>query len=121
MDRFTVKHAQDSITQALDTGTAPLGLPAAQLAERGSMKLYFYTPRGEDNQTPHVQDEIYVVVSGAGTFATGKSEETLERFRFGAGDALFVPAGHIHRFENFTDDFGTWVVMYGPNGGETGA
>jgi hypothetical protein len=23
-----------------------------------------------------------------------------------------------HRFENFTDDFGTWVIFYGPEGGE---
>ena len=31
---------------------------------------------------------------------------------------LFVKAGHEHRFENFTDDFATWVIFYGPDGGE---
>ncbi|MDQ3378133.1 MAG: cupin domain-containing protein, partial [Actinomycetota bacterium] len=34
------------------------------------------------------------------------------------GDALFVPAGVEHRFENFTDDLVAWVVFYGPEGGE---
>jgi hypothetical protein len=23
-----------------------------------------------------------------------------------------------HRFEDFTDDFATWVIFYGPEGGE---
>lgn len=34
------------------------------------------------------------------------------------GDLLFVPAGVVHRFEEFTDDFATWVMFYGPEGGE---
>jgi mannose-6-phosphate isomerase-like protein (cupin superfamily) len=38
--------------------------------------------------------------------------------RFGPGDALFVPAGMKHRFENFSDDFATWIMFYGPEGGE---
>jgi len=37
---------------------------------------------------------------------------------FGAGDALFVAAHETHRFEDFTPDFGTWVMFYGPVGGE---
>ena len=27
-------------------------------------------------------------------------------------------AGDVHRFENFGKDFVTWVVFYGPTGGE---
>ncbi len=38
--------------------------------------------------------------------------------RFGPGDLLFVPAGVVHRFEEFTDDLVVWVVFYGPPGGE---
>lgn len=34
------------------------------------------------------------------------------------GDVLFAPAGIEHRFENFSDDFVTWVIFYGPVGGE---
>jgi len=31
---------------------------------------------------------------------------------------IFVEAGVEHRFEDFTDDFETWVVFWGPQGGE---
>ena len=34
--------------------------------------------------------------------------------------ALFVPAGVVHRFEDFGDDFATWVFFYGPQDGERG-
>jgi mannose-6-phosphate isomerase-like protein (cupin superfamily) len=54
-----------------------------------------------------------VVARGSGTFVYGDS-----RHPFSAGDVLFVPAGKPHRFEDFTDDFGTWVIFYGPEGGE---
>ncbi|MFT5765663.1 MAG: mannose-6-phosphate isomerase-like protein (cupin superfamily), partial [Saprospiraceae bacterium] len=40
------------------------------------------------------------------------------RHIFEAGDVLFVPAGVAHRFEKFTEDFATWVIFYGPKGGE---
>jgi quercetin dioxygenase-like cupin family protein len=33
-------------------------------------------------------------------------------------DVLFVPAGVEHRFDNFTDDFMTWVIFYGQKGGK---
>lgn len=110
--------AHNAVAQALAAGTSPGGLPAAQLLDRGTLKLYFYAPRGEDKQPPHDQDEVYIVMTGSGTFAVGESEESLSRRPFAAGDAIFVPAGAIHRFEDFTDDFGTWVIMYGPEGGE---
>jgi hypothetical protein len=31
---------------------------------------------------------------------------------------LFVPAGVVHRFEDFSDDLAIWVMFYGPEGGE---
>jgi uncharacterized protein YjlB len=37
---------------------------------------------------------------------------------FEKGDFLFAPAGVKHRFEDFSDDFLTWVIFYGPEGGE---
>jgi mannose-6-phosphate isomerase-like protein (cupin superfamily) len=39
------------------------------------------------------------------------------RHEFGPGDVMFVPAGVVHRFENFTNDFLVWVVFCGPEGG----
>jgi len=41
-----------------------------------------------------------------------------ERSRFAPGMVLFVPAGTTHRFEDFSADFATWVVFWGPQGGE---
>ena len=110
--------AHRAVDCAVATGTAPFGLPAALLRERGTLKLYFYKPRRKDLQPPHEQDEIYVVINGSGTFASGKSEDTLTRMVFGPGDAIFTPAGSVHRFEDFSDDFATWVIMYGADGGE---
>lgn len=79
----------------------------------GSMRLGMYAPRGHDPQKPHDQDELYFVVSGTGTFQHGD-----ERTAFKPGDALFVAAGVEHRFEDFSEDFVTWVVFWGPAGGE---
>ena len=81
--------------------------------EHGTLSVELYAPRGHDPQTPHTRDEVYVVVSGTGTFFNGGKREP-----FGPGDFLFVEAGLEHRFENFSDDFATWVLFYGPEGGE---
>jgi oxalate decarboxylase/phosphoglucose isomerase-like protein (cupin superfamily) len=99
---------------------APLepGRRSPLLLRHGSMSLRFYAPRQTDPQTPHDQDEIYVVQTGSGYFLSGPSEGALQRQPFGPGDAIFVPAGFVHRFVDFTPDFGTWVVFWGPVGGE---
>ena len=84
------------------------------LLEHGSMELGYYRPLGSDGQTPHEQDEIYVIHKGSGVFILGD-----ERIAFAPGDALFVPAGVDHRFVEFSDDFATWVIFWGPPGGES--
>ncbi len=84
------------------------------LFEHGSLQIEIYKPDGIDLQTPHERDEVYVVISGKGEFLNGE-----DRVFFGPGDFLFVPAGVEHRFVNFTDDFSTWVIFYGPKGGES--
>lgn len=91
----------------------PEGARSALLMRHGSMSLRYYAPRGRDEQTPHQQDELYVVAAGSGRFALGE-----ERRPFGPGDVLFAPAGAVHRFEECSDDFAAWVVFYGPEGGE---
>ena len=83
------------------------------LLRYGSMELGFYKPDKIDPQSPHRQDEIYIVQSGSGIFVCGE-----DRMPFEPGEALFVRAGVEHRFEDFTDDFAAWVVFYGPDGGE---
>lgn len=89
------------------------GRASALLLEHGSLEVRYYAPRGSDPQTPHTRDELYVVAAGRGWFVRGA-----ERVPFEPGDALFVAAGVEHHFEDFSPDFGTWVMFYGPQGGE---
>jgi mannose-6-phosphate isomerase-like protein (cupin superfamily) len=84
-----------------------------RLYGHGSLEVELYAPRGEDLQTPHSRDEVYIVVRGRGEFVNGD-----DRVAFGPGDFLFVPAGRDHRFVDFTDDLAVWVLFYGPEGGE---
>lgn len=83
------------------------------LLQHGSLELGFYTPEGSDPQKPHDQDEVYIIQSGNGYFVHGDNRRPFE-----PGEALFVPAGDTHRFEDFSDNFAAWVIFYGPNGGE---
>ncbi len=82
----------------------------------GSLQVEIFAPRGRDTQRPHDRDEVYVVVRGAGAFVNGT-----QRFAFRAGDVLFAAAGEVHWFEDFSEDFFTWVLFYGPEGGEKAA
>ena len=102
-----------TLDDALARLPGPGGKRSAKLFEHGSMSVLIYAPRDHDPQQPHDQDEVYVVMAGTGTFVADGA-----RVPFGAGDALFVPAGVEHRFEDFTDDLVLWVVFYGPAGGE---
>ena len=85
----------------------------AVLLENGTMQLGYYRPQGIDKQSPHTQDEIYIVQTGTGVFVRGE-----DRIHFSPGDALFVAAGVAHRFVDFSDDFAAWVIFAGPPGGE---
>ena len=91
----------------------PAGLPFVTLFNHGSLDIEIYRPVAVDQQTPHARDEIYVVIAGRGEFVCAGQREN-----FIAGQVLFAPANTPHRFENFSDDFSTWVFFYGPDGGE---
>lgn len=105
-ERFTVRSALQHVAQSEDN-------EYGVLLKHGTMELGFYKPDCTDLQQPHTRDEIYIVQSGSGFFVCGE-----ERSPFVAGEALFVPAGIVHRFEDFSSDFATWVIFYGPAGGE---
>ena len=85
----------------------------AILRERGSLTVELYRPLEVDHQQPHSRDECYVIVEGSGIFEMG--DETVS---FSPGDFLFVPAGMPHRFRDFGESMTTWVMFYGPEGGE---
>ncbi|HWU93920.1 MAG TPA: cupin domain-containing protein [Sphingomicrobium sp.] len=85
----------------------------AEAFRHGTMRLGLYAPRGTDAQTPHRQDELYVIVSGSGSFVK-EGEAT----PFRANDVIFVEASAEHRFVDFSDDFSAWVIFWGRDGGE---
>jgi mannose-6-phosphate isomerase-like protein (cupin superfamily) len=105
-------HLLSKIPGAISTKW-PQGERLVQALTHGTMSVELYAPLHEDPQTPHAQDELYFVLSGDSTFV----HEGV-RVRVSAGSALFVPAGDEHRFEDFSSDFVTWVVFWGPEGGE---
>ena len=84
-----------------------------ELFKHGTLSVELYAPHRTDPQQPHSRDEIYVIISGTGRFLRGSEEVIFER-----GDVLFVAAGEVHRFVDFSQDFVTWVFFYGPEGGE---
>jgi len=110
----SVNGRRAGIGEALETIKRSAGpLPSAAIFEHGTLQIKMYRPVETDRQQPHDRDEVYFVASGSGWFVNGS-----DRHPFASGDMLFVPAGIVHRFEDFTDDFCTWVVFYGPEGGE---
>jgi mannose-6-phosphate isomerase-like protein (cupin superfamily) len=94
----------------------PAGERSATVLQRGTLDVKLGTPARPNEQTPHEQDEVYIVIRGRGVlFHDGKRDP------FGPGDFLFVAAATDHRFEDFSEDLLVWRVFYGPKGGEVPA
>jgi mannose-6-phosphate isomerase-like protein (cupin superfamily) len=102
------------LAEALTKGPAPPGNLAVPIFSHGSLVVELYTPVGRDPQKPHTRDEIYLVARGQAFFFDGERRHAVK-----AGSFLFVPAGQVHRFEDFSSDFVVWVAFYGPEGGES--
>ena len=102
-----------ALADAFRAVPTPDGKKFAELFRHGSLSVEIYAPREKDDQKPHTRDEVYIVAQGSGDFLYGNARVTVN-----PGDFLFAAAGQPHRFENFTDDFYTWVLFYGPEGGE---
>jgi mannose-6-phosphate isomerase-like protein (cupin superfamily) len=99
---------------------AQAGIPAGErsviVLQRGTLDVKLGVPARPNEQTPHEQDEVYLVIRGRGVlFHNGKRDP------FESGDFLFVAAATEHRFEDFSDDLLVWRVFYGPRGGEVPA
>ena len=102
-----------TVNEAVARLPGPAGERYVELFRHGTLSVELYAPRARDPQSPHTRDEVYVVVRGSGRFRNGDTVHP-----FGPGDLLFVPAGVVHRFEDFTGDLAVWVIFYGPEGGE---
>lgn len=91
----------------------PAGERSTLVLKQGTCDVKLAMPVPPNEQAPHTQDEIYVVVAGRGVLLHDGRREPFE-----TGDLLFVAAGVAHRFEEFSSDFAVWRVFYGAQGGE---
>ncbi len=73
-----------------------------------SCGTYSLPAGGADPQTPHTEDEIYLVTQGRATLWTPEGSAQLK-----PGDVAFVAAGEEHRFVDIVEDFAA-LVIFGP-------
>jgi len=73
-----------------------------------SVGTYSIPAGGVDDQTPHTEDEIYVVQRGRARLVTDSGEAEV-----GPGAVIFVPAVEGHRFVDVTEDLAL-LVMFAP-------
>ena len=73
-----------------------------------SVGTYCIPAGGADDQTPHTEDEIYVVTAGRARITTPQGAAEV-----GPGSVIFVPAGEDHRFTDITEDLAL-LVVFGP-------
>jgi mannose-6-phosphate isomerase-like protein (cupin superfamily) len=76
-----------------------------------SLGTYSIPAGGLDDQTPHTEDEIYVVQAGRATLVTPSGTAAV-----GPGSVVFVPAGETHSFTDITEDLALVVVFAPPYG-----
>lgn len=91
----------------------PQGIFDVEEFQHGTMSLILFAPEGSDYQTPHNQDELYIVVHGNGVLEIEGTP-----YQFSNGDVLFVSAGKPHRFTEFSKGIKMWAVLWGKDGGE---
>jgi mannose-6-phosphate isomerase-like protein (cupin superfamily) len=88
-------------------GVAPRYIEHLRTADI-SVGTYSIPAGGVDPQSPHTEDEVYVVTAGRAVFVDAGG-----RVAVGPGATLFVPAGAEHRFVEVSADFAV-VVVFGP-------
>lgn len=73
-----------------------------------SVGLYVIPAGGDDPQSPHHEDEVYVVLSGKGVLRAGDVEFPAE-----AGSILYVAKEVPHRFHDVTEELRV-LVFFAP-------
>ena len=68
--------------------------------------LYVLPAGATDRQTPHAEDEVYVVLGGLGVFTVEGADRTVQK-----GSVLYVKAGVDHRFHSITEDLSVLVFF----------
>jgi mannose-6-phosphate isomerase-like protein (cupin superfamily) len=69
------------------------------ILENENIEVGMYAFIKDDLQSPHLKDEIYVIVNGEGKFINDSKREA-----FRPGDLFLVCVGAENQFENLSDD-----------------
>jgi mannose-6-phosphate isomerase-like protein (cupin superfamily) len=80
-----------------------------------SVGTYSIPAGGFDDQTPHTEDEIYVVTAGRARILTPSGSAEI-----GPGSVIYVPTAEEHRFVDVTEDIALVVVFAPPYESRTG-
>lgn len=70
--------------------------------------LYVLEAGATDPQSPHTEDELYIVMSGRARIIVGDEEAPV-----GPGSVVFVAANAPHRFVDITERL-VLIVVFGP-------
>jgi mannose-6-phosphate isomerase-like protein (cupin superfamily) len=84
----------DAVKQRLAAGNG--GYEVVHRSEGLELGVYVLVAPEPDRQQPHEDDEVYVVLEGAGTLDVEGTSVDLRQ-----GQAVFVPAGAEHRFSGY--------------------
>ena len=76
-----------------------------------SMGLYRLKVGQADEQQPHTEDEVYLVISGKAVFRAGEQEQVVV-----SGSVIFVERAAEHRFVDITEDLTALVFFAPPEG-----
>lgn len=75
-----------------------------------SVGTYCIPAGGVDDQSPHREDEVYVVTAGRARFSCGDRTVPVA-----PGDVIFVAAGEEHRFHDVTEALSLLLVVFAPS------
>jgi mannose-6-phosphate isomerase-like protein (cupin superfamily) len=77
-----------------------------------SAGLYALPSGGVDEQSPHDEDEVYVVLKGCACVTVGDKTDSVDE-----GSVVYVPAKVAHRFHDIAEDLHLLVVFAPPESG----
>jgi len=82
------------VQQRLEAGTG--GYETVHRSPGLEIGVYVLVAPEPDHQSPHEDDEVYVVLEGSGVLTVEEQRIQVEK-----GKAAFVPAGAEHRFTGY--------------------
>jgi mannose-6-phosphate isomerase-like protein (cupin superfamily) len=100
--------------RVIDTSFAPNDYIEQLHSGDLSFGTYQIPAGGTDDQSPHAEDEIYIVATGKARIVTPDDSAEV-----GPGAVIYVPAGEDHRFTDITEDLALLVIFAPPYGSRT--